>query len=96
MKNLWFRNRDGVERLIATVENWNDVHRCIKAFIDQCNENKKLRSKEIYGDKYDESKVRLFESYYTRIWQQEDGRMILDVGSWDEFFLTDLPYERKN
>ena len=92
MATLWFQNSKGEERLIAAVDNWDDVHRCIKEFINQCNENKIIQSKEIYGDKYDESKVQLFKSYYTRIWE-EDGRTKIDVGSWTEFFYTDLKYE---
>jgi len=91
--NLWFENSEGKERLIAAVDNWQDVYHCITTFIDQCNENKKLQSKEIYGDEYDESKVRLFKSYYTRIWKQEDGRSRIDVGSHTEFFITDISYE---
>ena len=93
MKNLWFENSEGKERLIAAVDNWKDIHYCIDEFIKQCNQNKILRSKEIYGDQYDESKVRLFKSYYTRISQQEDGRYRIDVGSHTEFFITDVPYE---
>ena len=91
--NLWFENNEGKERLIASVENWNDVHDCINKFIKQCNQNKILRSKEIYGTDYDESKVRFFKSYYTRVWPQEDGRCRIDVGSHTEFFITDLTYE---
>ena len=93
MANLWFENNEGKERLIAAVETWQDVYHCINEFIKQCNQNKILRSKEIYGKDYDESKVRFFKSYYTRIWQQADGRYRLDVGSHTEFFITDLPYK---
>ena len=96
MKNLWFENYAGQERLIAAVDNCNDIYDCIKEFIKQCNQNKILRSKKIYGDNYDESKVRLFKSYYTRVWQQEDGRWRIDVGSHTEFFITDVPYEVKD
>ena len=93
MKSLWFENSEGKERLIAAVDNWKDIHYCIDGFIKQCNQNKIHQSKEIYGDQYDESKVRFFRSFYTRIWQQEDGRWCIDVGSHNEFFITDLPYE---
>ena len=93
MKNLWFKNSEGKERLIAAVANWSDVYKCINQFIDQCNQNKIVQSKEIYGADYDESKVRFFKSYYTRVWQQEDGRCCIDVGSHTEFFITDLTYE---
>ena len=93
MKNLWFENSEGKERLIAAVNNWDDIFKCIKQFIDQCNQNKIQQSKEIYGNDYDESKVNLFKRYYTRIWQQEDKRWCIDVGSHTEFFITDVPYE---
>ena len=96
MNNLWFENREEKERLIAAVETWDDVHRCIKEFIKQCNENKIAQCKEIYGDQYDERKVPFFKSHYTRIWKQEDGRWRLDVGSHTEFFITDLPYKQNN
>ena len=33
-----------------------------------------------------------YKSYYTRIYE-EDGRTKLDVGSWSEFFYTDLKME---
>ena len=29
-----------------------------------------------------------FKSYYTRVWEEE-GRLILDVGSWSEVFILD-------
>ena len=90
---LWFENRYEVEREIAQVNTWQDVHTEIDKFIEQCNQNKINQSKEIYGDDYDESKIRFFKSYYTRIWRQPDGRFRLDVGSYTEFFITDLPYE---
>ena len=93
MKSLWFENHAGQERFIAAVDTWDDIYNSINEFIKQCNENKILRSKEIYGDKYDESKVRLFKSYYTRVWRQGDGRYCIDVGSHTEFFITDVPYE---
>lgn len=90
---LWFENHDGVEREIAQVNTWQDVHTEIDKFIEQCNQNKIKQSKEIYGNDYDESKVHFFKSYYTRIWQQEDRRYRLDVGSHTEFFITDLSRE---
>ena len=77
--SLWFRNSNGVERIIARVENWYDVHRSINDFINQCNESKPENKR--------------FKSYYTRSWKEPDGRTILDVGSWSEFFLTDVPRE---
>ena len=79
MKNLWFQNSQGVERLIAAVDTWDEVWRCIDEFIKQRNEGRPI-------DKQ-------FKSYYIRTWE-EDGRTKIDVGSWSEFFYTDLPYER--
>ena len=81
MKNLWFENSNGEERLIAAVETWKDVWYCIDEFIKQCNEHKP-------ADKQ-------FKSYYRRTWR-EGNRMAIDVGSWSEFFYTDLPYEEEN
>lgn len=75
MKSLWFENRFGDEKLIAQVNSWKDVFECINAFIDQCNENRPEDKK--------------FKSYYTRTWE-ENGRTKIDVGSWNEFFYTDL------
>lgn len=89
MATMWFQNRKGEERVIAQVETWDDVYAEIDKFIENCNKNKIEQSKKIYGDQYDESKVRFFKSYYTRIWE-EGGRTKLDVGSWTEFFYTDL------
>ena len=85
MMKLWFENSQGQERVIADCANEQEVSRAIDAFIDQCNQNKIKQSKEIYGDDYDESKVRFFKRYYTRIWYQ-DGRTHYDVGSHTEFF----------
>lgn len=76
--NLWFKNSEGKERLIAAVDSWKDVYHCIDEFIKQCNEHK--------------PKNKQFKSYYTRIWKEGD-RTKLDVGSHTEFFYTDLPYE---
>lgn len=36
-----------------------------------------------------------YKSYYIRSWK-EDGRIKYDVGSWSEFFYTDLKEEDKN
>jgi len=36
-----------------------------------------------------------YKSYYIRSWE-EDGRIKYDVGSWTEFFYTDLKEEDKN
>lgn len=37
--------------------------------------------KEINKFLYDHN----YKSYYTRVWE-EDGRLMIDVGSWSEFF----------
>ena len=96
MGNLWFENSEGKERLIAAPSDWHGVQHCINEFIKQCNHNKILQSKEIYGAYFDKSKVPLFKSYYTRVWRQEDGRWRIDVGSHTEFFITDVPHEVKH
>ena len=93
MKSLWFENHNGEERLIARVENWKEINQSINDFINQCNQNKINRMKEMHGKDYDESKVPLFKSYYNRVWQQKDGRYRIDVGSHTEFFITDVPME---
>ena len=77
MGNLWFQNRNNKRYLIANVETFKDVFRSINEFIDQCNENR--------------PKEKQFKSYYTRIYTSE-GLTELDVGSWSEFFYTDLKY----
>lgn len=77
---LWFKNGAGVERVIATVKDWQDIWRAIDKFIDECNA-KKPRG------------VKPFKSYYSRIWKDEDGRTIIDIGSHTEFFYTDLEYD---
>ena len=33
-----------------------------------------------------------YKNYYTRFWE-ENGRTAIDVGSWSEFFYTDLKYD---
>jgi hypothetical protein len=77
---LWFENSYGQEREIAQVNTWQGVYREIDKFITECNErNRADGAKE-------------FKTYYTRIWQQEDGRWRIDVGSHSEFFITDVPY----
>ena len=81
MWNLWFQNSQGVEKLIAAVDNMTEVYDCIHKFIDQCNEGKPANKR--------------FNSYYMRTWK-EDGRTKIDVGSWSEFFYTDVPDERND
>lgn len=82
---LWFENSNGDERVIADCANEQEVYAAINTFIDQCNQNKIKQSKEIYGDQYDESKVKFFKSYYIRTWYN-NGRTHYDVGSHTEFF----------
>lgn len=76
---LWFENVWEEERVIAEVENWEDINREINKFIDECNERNRAHG------------AKEFRSYYIRTWQQEDGRIRIDVGSHSEFFITDVP-----
>ena len=78
MAKLWFQNNNGEERVIAEVNNFDDVYKEIDKFIDRCNEGRPENKQ--------------FKIYYTRIYE-ENGRTKLDVGSWSEFFYTDLEYE---
>lgn len=73
MANLWFQNSRGQERVIAKVNNFNDVFTAIYNFLDEHN----------------------YKSYYIRSWE-EDGRIKYDVGSWFEFFYTDLKEDVAN
>ena len=73
MANLWFQNSRGQERIIAEVNNFNDVFTHIRNFLDAHN----------------------YKSYYIRSWG-EGGRIKYDVGSWSEFFYTDLKEEDEN
>lgn len=71
---LWFENRFGEERVISEECNtWKDVFPTIHKFLEEC------------ALKWPEKKP--FEWYYTRYWQQEDGRIRIDVGSHSEFFI---------
>lgn len=36
-----------------------------------------------------------YKSYYIRSWKEND-RITIDVGSWSEFFYTDLTYGENN
>ena len=73
MANLWFQNSRGQERVIAKVNNFNDVFTGIRNFLDDHN----------------------YKSYYIRSWN-EDGRIKYDVGSWSEFFYTDLKEDEQD
>ena len=71
---LWFENVWEEERVISeNCETWQDVHAAIENFIVECNR------------KWPNKKP--FEWYYTRCWEQEDGRTRIDVGSHSEFFI---------
>lgn len=74
MAKLWFKDSKGNEREIADCETRQEVSKNIDQFINDCNK------------KYPNRKP--FKSYYTRSWV-ENGRTILDVGSWFEFFIWD-------
>ena len=77
---LWFENAYGKERIISNECNtWEEVHAAIEAFITECN--RKWPNKTP------------FQWYYTRIWQQEDGRTRIDVGSHTEFFIWEGKYD---
>lgn len=92
---LWFKNSRGEERVIKnTALTWEEVNTAIDEFIHRCNVNKINASKRMYGDDYDPAKVNLFTRYYTRVWEQEDGRTCIDVGSHTEFFIWEGKYER--
>ena len=71
---LWFENVWGEERVIANHCNtWDDVCYTIDNFIKECNRK--------WPDK------KPFEWYYTRTWEQKDGRTRIDIGSHSEFFI---------
>lgn len=93
MKRLWFENADGEERVINKhADTWAEVNETIDEFIKQCNIKKSNTRKLIYGDSYDPAKDNPFIRYYTRVWQQKDGRTRIDVGSHTEFFIWEGKY----
>lgn len=74
MARLWFENVWEEERVIAeNCPTWQDVHAAIQSFLDECQR------------KWPNKKP--FQWYYTRTWQQEDGRTRIDIGSHSEFFI---------
>ena len=89
---LWFENSEGNERLIADCHTWQDVNETIDDFIENCNSRKIAASMDRYGEEFDMSKVNLFKRYYTRVWEQKDGRTRIDVGSHTEFFIWEGKY----
>lgn len=84
---LWFENSNGIERVIAECNTWSEVHKAIDEFIKECNNKKITMAKDKYGKDYDISKINLFKQYYTRVWEQADQRVRIDVGSHTEFFI---------
>ena len=85
---VWFQDCEGNEQIIKNTANtWEEVNQAINEFIHRCNINKSNALKRIYGDAYDPAYDRPFIRYYTRIWEQEDGRTCIDVGSHTEFFI---------
>ena len=75
MAKVWFQNSNGDEKVIAECANWLGVTNAINNFINSCNVNKPANKQ--------------FKMYYMRTWE-EDDRTKIDVGSWSEFFYTDL------
>ena len=73
---LYFENSYGERRLIAQPREQTEVGLEIRRFIDKCNEGKPEDKK--------------FHSYYTRIWENEEGLTVYDVGSHVEFFLLEV------
>ena len=71
---LWFENVWEEERVIADpCDSWENVMFAIKKFLIECQRK--------WPDK------KPFEWFYTRTWQQEDGRTRIDIGSHSEFFI---------
>lgn len=91
---VWFENANGEQRVIKNTANtWAEVNQAIDEFIARCNHNKTNARKRAYGVAYNPAYDKPFVRYYTRIWQQEDGRWRIDVGSHSEFFLWEGNYE---
>ena len=77
-KRLWFENSCGQERIIKNnARTWEEVNTAIDEFIARCNQ----------------TNMKPFVRYYTRIWQQADGRTRIDVGSHTEFFIWEGKYD---
>lgn len=81
MAKVWFQNSNGDEKVIAECANWLGVTNAINNFINSCNVNKPANKQ--------------FKMYYMRTWE-EDDRTKIDVGSWSEFFYTDLKGRNEN
>lgn len=52
------------------------------------------RSIHDFIDQCNENNSKRFVSHYMRTWE-EDGRTKIDVGSWTEFFYTDISLEEE-
>lgn len=71
---LWFENVWEEERVIdENCNTWQDVLAAIEKFLIECQ------------TKWPDKKP--FEWFYTRTWEQEDGRTRIDIGSHSEFFI---------
>ena len=68
---LYFEDRYGERRVIATNITEEQVGIEIIKFIKKQNEGR----------------AKPFKSYYTRSWTNEKGETVYDVGSWSEFFI---------
>jgi len=78
---LYFENSYGERKPIADVKTRSDVFRAIHAYINKCNEGKPEDKK--------------FKSYYIRYWDNGDGYIKYDVGSWSEFFFLKISESEK-
>lgn len=72
---LYFEDRYGERRQIATCDGLDSAYRAIDKFIADANARKPKGSKP-------------FKSYYVRSWEEE-GFIKFDVGSHTEFFLLE-------
>ena len=71
---LWFENVWEEERVIdENCNTWQDVLAAIHNFLNECQRK--------WPDK------KPFKWFYTRTWEQEDGRTRIDIGSHSEFFI---------
>lgn len=91
---LWFENSNREERLIADCATWSEVDETINDFIKNCNDRKIAEAMDKYGEDFKLEQIRtsLFTRYYTRVWEQKDGRTRIDVGSHYEFFIWEGKY----
>lgn len=76
---LWFENAWGEERVLTDkCDTWEEVNIAIQDFLNDCM------------CKWPDKKP--FEWYYTRVWEQGDGRTRIDIGSHSEFFIWEGKY----